>query len=195
MTSHGEKKTGHHHPTDIASADPLDQPVSAATGARLLVHIGLTEREALAILSAEDATPEELSIAMKVDLHAMAAALDEATVHALVTDSKIDLGAHGDQLEARAASLRTSAAAEDKLQHVVDALHGAARLDATVAQDAINAVVPQIRTRARVNPAVRTVYSSILAYQRSRFPGVRGKRGEPDSDATPAVTGAAGPKD
>ena len=45
------------------------------------------------------------------------------------------------------------------------------RMDGTSAHEALSLAVPQIRMRARANPAVRTTYSSLLAYMRARYPG------------------------
>src|SRR5262249_10545329 len=155
-------------------SDSLDQPVSADTGLQLLAHLGLTEGEARAILDAKPATPEELTLAAKVDLHSIAGALDPATAHALVTDSKIELGAQVEGFEERAARLRTMSSAQDKLLHAVDDVHGAARLDADVAHAVVGAAIPVIRSRARLNPAVRETYSSLIAYHHARYPGHRG---------------------
>jgi hypothetical protein len=142
---------------------------------KLCTHLGLTEAEALAILSAPVVTSEEVHDVTKVDLHAIANAVSPTTVHALSTDPKIELQADdADKLDPRATRVRTAASACDKLQKVHDALEGSVRVDASVLQTMINVVVPQIRARARANSAVKTTYSSLLAYQKARYPGRKG---------------------
>ena len=161
------------HPTEAAAHRPARAAGVGGDGGEARAHLGVTEGEAQAILGAKPATAEELAFANKVDLAAIAHALDADTAHALVTDPKLELGAHADGFEERAARLRVASSAGDKLLHASDDLHGAMRLDASVAQDALSSVVPVIRARARLNPKVRETYSSLLAYQHARYPGHR----------------------
>ena len=162
------------HPSDAAPAHPLDQPVTPETGAKVLAMLALTEGEALALLGARPASDAELAVAQRVDLHALALGLEESTVHALVTDPKVDLGVHADDFEPRAARVRVAASAEAKLQHSIDSLHNSTRLDASTAQEVLNLVVPALRARTRLNANVTKTYSTLLAYQHARFPGHRG---------------------
>jgi hypothetical protein len=161
------------HPTDATPA-AADRPVSAETGAKLLAFLGLTEGEAQLLLAARPATDAELAEALKEDIHALGLALPATTVHALVSDPKVELGTHAEGFEDRASRLRSAASLEDKLTHGVQLVHGAARLDASLASKALSDLVPQLTTRARVTPKVKETYSTILAYAHARHPGHKG---------------------
>ena len=173
------------HPTD-AAPDAADKPVTAETGLKLLAAMGITEGEAQLYLAARPATEAELAEARKEDIHALGLALPAPTVQALVNDTKVDLGTHADGFAERAGRLRAAGSLEDKFHHGIDTVHGAARLDASLASKALSDVVPQLASRARVNPKVKETYSTLLAYHHARFPG-RGKGHPAPAPAAPEV--------
>ena len=166
------------HPTELASTHPDDQPCSSATAVKLVAHLQLTEGEAQALLLAPEVTEEEILDAQKVDPHALAHAFVAPAVGALLTDPKLELSEdEKTNIRERAPRVRTTSSACDKLQVVHDFAISAIKVDAGVLQVVLNNAVPQIKARARANPAVRTTYSSFLAYQHNRFPGRKGHSG------------------
>jgi hypothetical protein len=173
------------HPSAAAPTHPLDQPVSAETGAKLLAFLGLTEGEALQLLAAREVSPASLKETQHVDLHTLALSVPEDAIHSLATDPKVDLGDHLGDFEERCSRVRYSASAEDKLEHLKTNLHNSARLDGSAVQDVLSKLSGQLSQRARLNPTVRKLYAPLLAYHHSRYPGAKGAHPAADT-VTPA---------
>lgn len=56
-----------------------DSPAAPATAAAVVKKVGLTEREAQAILASDDHTEDEVAQALRVNIHAISAAFSEPT--------------------------------------------------------------------------------------------------------------------
>ena len=167
------------HPSDAVSTHPLDQPVSAETGAKLLTLLGLTEGEALQMIAVQDVSPSSLKETQHVDVHALALTAMAEPIHALVTDPKVELGGHAADFEERCTRLRSCDSAEEKLEHMKVRIHDNARVDGSVVQDVLSKVSGQLKERARFDTAVKKTYAPLLAYHHARYPGAKGHPAAP----------------
>jgi hypothetical protein len=179
------------HPTEDVALDPLDGPAHAETAVRLVQKLGLTEREAQALLDAPGVSAEEVQAAPKANIPAIAAAFSEDTVEAMVTDPKLDLGTYAADLRGVAARVRVNASATQKLLHLHDEAYAASRVDAGTLQSVDYIATPQIVSRARVSSGVRRTYSPLLAYHHVRSPGRHG--GGHSSGGTGGPSSGTGP--
>ena len=160
------------HPTEQTTNDPLDTPCSTDTAQKLVAHMGLTEREARALLACHGVSEAEVEEALKADLHAIASAMSESTEHTLLTDPKLDLSDDDkSQLPVVAPRVRVLSSAADKVQALHDTAYAEARVDTGWMQALLYRVILQIKSRSRLNEAVRRTYSGLLAYHHARHPG------------------------
>jgi hypothetical protein len=147
--------------------------------------LGLTEREAQAILATTEYTDAEVAQALRVNIHAISAAFSESTVAAIVADKKLDTPIGLPKLEADALHVRTLAGASDKLLAANGQLHAAARVEASALQKVESVLVPQLRARATVDSTLKNTFAPIFAYHHAAHPGHHGH--SHDVSATPAA--------
>jgi hypothetical protein len=112
----------------------------------------------------------------------VAAALPPATVQALSTDPKLEVGREFATFPEAASRVGRIASATDKLAALHDAVIASAYVDAGMLQELVWAVMPQLAARARGNRAVQHTYSGLFAYHHARNPGPRGGHARPPVD-------------
>jgi hypothetical protein len=154
-----------------AHASHADTPATADTARKLVEKLGLTEREAQALLAVDPPTDAQVQEAAKVNLHAIGAAFSAATVTAINADKKLTSPVAGDALSSAALHVRTMSSASDKLQAMDRAAHASSRVEANALANVEKAIVPEIRARANVDASVKETFAAILAYHHARNPG------------------------
>jgi hypothetical protein len=135
----------------------------------------ITEDDAKLLLALRPPSDDQVHESRKVNTASVIGAFSPETTETLTGDTKLELPISAEEITAAANNLRALSRLDTVFDNAHKAIAACARQDCSTLADVASAVVSQIKTRMKTNPQLKTTYSSLLAYQRVRYPGRKTK--------------------